>query len=89
MNNPNPNALLAVRFLIENKLKLCKVPDLDVKISEFKASNDIKEDLKVYDLNGKVLSDDDALKKIFGDKTNVDMNSCMIKIENPANVESK
>ena len=80
----NSNSFAAIRFLVDNKLKLLKLKDIKMKISEFKQDNEINADFKIFDLNGKELSDDAELEAVFAGKTNVDMNSCMIKIQDPS-----
>jgi len=79
----NANSLAAIRFLVDNKLKLLKVTDIKVKIVDFKKENNLADEMKVHDLDGKELSDDGTLDGIFAGRTNVDMNSCMIKIYTP------
>ena len=78
------NAMLSIRFLVDNKLKLCKIDDIKIKISDFKTKNDINSSFKVINLDGKELGEDDALELVFAGRTNVDMNSCMIKIIDPS-----
>ena len=79
----NLNAMLAVRFLVDNKLKLCKIADPKVTVEVFKKENEINPDFKVFDLNNKQLAEDEPIENIFGGRTNVDCNSCLIKIQDP------
>ena len=83
----NANSLLAIRFLVDNKLKLLKVNDVKMSITDFKKENSIADEMKLFDLNGQQLADDVALDLIFAGKTNIDMNSCMIKIYDPTKVD--